>query len=162
ISLSAEPGKRANVRAVPTSDCDVLVVGAGVSGLTTAICLAEAGGRGGIRTAAPPGETTPPAARARWAPHPVAHTPRAAPGRRRAAPGPGAAGGGREPGALRRESAAAPAPGVRIAPGGKAPRGPPPRGPPPRAPTAAPPPLPDWQRELGAVPCPAGDLPAGF
>jgi D-amino-acid oxidase len=45
---------------------DVLVVGAGVSGLTTAICLAEAGLSVTIRTAALPGQTTSVAAGAVW------------------------------------------------------------------------------------------------
>jgi D-amino-acid oxidase len=45
---------------------DVLVIGAGVSGLTTGICLAEAGLRVTIRTAAPPGRTTSAAAGAVW------------------------------------------------------------------------------------------------
>jgi D-amino-acid oxidase len=45
---------------------DVLVVGAGVSGLTTAVCLAEAGHAVRIRTAAPPQETTSRAAGAMW------------------------------------------------------------------------------------------------
>jgi len=45
---------------------DVLVIGAGVSGLTTGICLAEAGLNVTIRTAAPPGQTTSVAAGALW------------------------------------------------------------------------------------------------
>ena len=45
---------------------DVLVLGAGVSGLTTAICLAEAGLGVTIRTAALPGQTTSVAAGAVW------------------------------------------------------------------------------------------------
>ena len=45
---------------------DVLVIGAGVSGLTTAICLAEAGLSVTIRTAALPGQTTSVAAGAVW------------------------------------------------------------------------------------------------
>jgi len=45
---------------------DVLVIGAGVSGLTTAICLAEAGLRVTIRTAALPEQTTSVAAGAIW------------------------------------------------------------------------------------------------
>jgi D-amino-acid oxidase len=47
---------------------DVLVIGAGVSGLTTGICLAEAGLSVTIRTAAPPGQTTSVAAGAVWGP----------------------------------------------------------------------------------------------
>jgi D-amino-acid oxidase len=45
---------------------DVLVIGAGVSGLTTGICLAEAGLSVTIRAAAPPGQTTSVAAGAVW------------------------------------------------------------------------------------------------
>ncbi|HEX4721608.1 MAG TPA: FAD-dependent oxidoreductase [Pseudonocardiaceae bacterium] len=47
-------------------DDDVLVVGAGVIGLTTAVCLAEAGWRVRIRTAASPADTTSAAAGAMW------------------------------------------------------------------------------------------------
>jgi D-amino-acid oxidase len=49
-----------------TEPDDVLVVGAGVIGLTTAICLAEAGLRVRIVTASPPGETTSAVAGAMW------------------------------------------------------------------------------------------------
>jgi glycine/D-amino acid oxidase-like deaminating enzyme len=45
---------------------DVIVVGAGVIGLTSAICLAEGGRAVRIRTAAPPQETTSRAASAMW------------------------------------------------------------------------------------------------
>jgi D-amino-acid oxidase len=45
---------------------DVLVIGAGVCGLTTGICLAEAGLSVTIRTAAPPEQTTSAAAGAVW------------------------------------------------------------------------------------------------
>src|SRR6202035_3841602 len=45
---------------------DVLVIGAGVSGLPTAICLAESGLSVTIRTAALPGQTTSVAAGAVW------------------------------------------------------------------------------------------------
>jgi len=45
---------------------DVLVIGAGVNGLTTGICLAEAGLSVTIRTAAPPDQTTSVAAGAIW------------------------------------------------------------------------------------------------
>jgi D-amino-acid oxidase len=47
---------------------DVCVIGAGVSGLTTGICLAEAGLSATIRTAALPEQTTSMAAGAVWAP----------------------------------------------------------------------------------------------
>jgi len=48
---------------------DVLVIGAGVSGLTTAICLAEAGRRVVVAAADPPPRTTSAAAGAVWGPH---------------------------------------------------------------------------------------------
>jgi D-amino-acid oxidase len=48
---------------------DVLVIGAGVSGLTTAICLAEAGRRVTVAAADPPLRTTSAAAGAIWGPH---------------------------------------------------------------------------------------------
>ena len=51
-----------------SSELDVLVIGAGVVGLTTAICLAESGRRVGTRTAAPPGASTSAAAGAVWGP----------------------------------------------------------------------------------------------
>ena len=50
------------------SEIDVLVAGAGVIGLTTAICLAESGLRTVIRTAAPPEATTLAVAGAVWGP----------------------------------------------------------------------------------------------
>jgi D-amino-acid oxidase len=50
------------------SEIDVLVAGAGVIGLTTAICLAESGLRTVIRTAAPPEATTSAVAGAVWGP----------------------------------------------------------------------------------------------
>ncbi len=48
---------------------DALVIGAGVAGLTTAICLAEAGRQVVIRAAEPPGRTTSAVAGAIWGPH---------------------------------------------------------------------------------------------
>jgi len=48
---------------------DVLVLGAGVAGLTTAVCLAEAGLRVLIRAAQPPERTTSAVAGAIWGPH---------------------------------------------------------------------------------------------
>jgi D-amino-acid oxidase len=44
--------------AKPTEATDVLVIGAGVTGLTTAVCLAEAGLRVRVRAAEPPERTT--------------------------------------------------------------------------------------------------------
>jgi D-amino-acid oxidase len=52
-----------------SSEPDVLVIGAGVSGLTTAVCLAEAGAAVKISAAVPPDRTTSAAAGAIWAPH---------------------------------------------------------------------------------------------
>ena len=52
---------------------DVTVIGAGVSGLTTGVRLAEAGYPVRILTAARPGSTTSCAAGAIWGPHMVAH-----------------------------------------------------------------------------------------
>ena len=54
---------------VSSGEPDVLVIGAGVSGLTTAICLAEAGLKVTIRAARLPLETTSAAAGAIWGPH---------------------------------------------------------------------------------------------
>lgn len=50
-------------------EVDALVIGAGVSGLTTAICLAEAGLRVRVWTADPPKQTTSMAAGAMWGPY---------------------------------------------------------------------------------------------
>lgn len=52
---------------------DVVVIGAGVSGLTSALCLAEAGFGVRVHSADPPGRTTSCAAGAIWGPHLVAH-----------------------------------------------------------------------------------------
>ncbi len=56
-------------REMTSSEPDVLVIGAGVSGLTTAVCMAEAGVRVTISAARPPAQTTSAAAGAIWAPH---------------------------------------------------------------------------------------------
>jgi len=54
---------------VQQRNSDVLVIGAGVIGLTTAICLAEAGARVALHAAEPPARTTSVAAGAVWGPH---------------------------------------------------------------------------------------------
>jgi D-amino-acid oxidase len=54
---------------VSSPEPDVLVIGAGVSGLTTAICLAEAGRTVAVAAADPPLRTTSAAAGAIWGPH---------------------------------------------------------------------------------------------
>ena len=51
------------------TDLDALVIGAGISGLTTAVCLAEAGLRVKIWAAEPPQRTTSFAAGAMWGPY---------------------------------------------------------------------------------------------
>jgi D-amino-acid oxidase len=139
ISLSADRRERASVRAVPQNDCDVVVVGAGVTGLTTAVCLAEAGLRVTVVAAAPPAETTSSVAGAIWGPHLVEASARTERWRR-------------ETLAVLRELATDPATGVRIATGLQAAR--------PGAPAGEP--L-DWLGDLGGVaPCSPADLPAGF
>jgi len=121
---------------VPNSDCDVLVVGAGVSGLTTGICLAETGLRTVIQATAPPGETTSSVAGAIWGPHLVEESPRATRWRR-------------ETLSVLLDLAADPATGVRIVAGVEAYRGTPPQ--------------PDGLSDLGMVtPCPPDRLPPGF
>jgi D-amino-acid oxidase len=56
-------------RSMSSRELEVVVIGAGVSGLTTAICLAEAGLAVGVHAAAPPQATTSAAAGALWGPH---------------------------------------------------------------------------------------------
>jgi D-amino-acid oxidase len=131
---------------VPNSDCDVLVVGAGVNGLTTAICLAESGARVLILAAVPPGGTTSAVAGAIWGPHLVEESDRVDQW-------------GRETLAVLRELAADPAAAVRTLSGVQGTRGVPPGAGRPESPPAAPP---HWMSDLGASPCPAGDLPPGF
>lgn len=53
------------------TDSDVLVIGAGVTGLSTAVCLAEAGVIVTVAAAEPPQQTTSVAAGALWGPHMV-------------------------------------------------------------------------------------------
>jgi len=140
---------------VPTSDCDVLVVGAGVTGLTTAICLAESGARVIIRAAAPPGQTTSSVAGAIWGPHLVEESDRVTRW-------------GRETLAVLREFTADPATGVRTVTGVEGTRGTPPAvgRPAPGQPPAGRPgdgaAPPDWLADLGAARCGPADLPAGF
>lgn len=135
----AEP-VRATVGGVPHSDCDVLVVGAGVSGLTTAICLAEAGLPTVIQASAPPAQTTSSVAGAIWGPHLVEESPRSTRWRRDTL-------------SALQDLAAEPGTGIRTVVGREAYRG------------AAPPPgpVPDWLRDLGDVTrCPPDSLPEGF
>jgi D-amino-acid oxidase len=136
---------------VPNSGCDALVVGAGVTGLTTAICLAESGARVTIRAAAPPGQTTSSVAGAIWGPHLVEESDRVTRW-------------SRETLAVLREFTADPATGVRTATGVEGTRGTPPAAgrPAPGRPGATAGAPPDWQADLGATPCDAADLPAGF
>ena len=118
---------------------DVLVVGAGVSGLTTAICLAETGRNVEIRADRPPQDTTSAVAGAIWGPHLVETGERAARWRRATL-------------AVFRELATGAAgreAGVRIVNGSQVFRGSP-----------APP---DWLAELGGHrPCGPAELPPGF
>jgi D-amino-acid oxidase len=118
----------------------VLVVGAGVSGLTTAICLAETGSSVEVRTDRRPADTTSAAAGAVWGPHLVETDERTARWRGATL-------------AVLRELAAGPAgqaAGVRIASGVQVFRGSP-DGPP------------DWLTELGGYrACGPGELPPGF
>jgi D-amino-acid oxidase len=122
---------------VRRSDCEVLVVGAGVSGLTTAICLAEAGARVIILATAPPGRTTSAVAGAVWGPHLVEDSPRVARW-------------GLETLGVLRELAADPATGVRTAAGVLGTRGVPPQ---PGAAGDVPAARPGWLAGLGAVAC---------
>jgi D-amino-acid oxidase len=118
---------------------DVLVVGAGVSGLTTAVCLAETGRSVEIRADRMPQDTTSAVAGAIWGPHLVETGERAARWRRATL-------------AVLRELATGPAgraAGVRIVGGSQVFRG-------------SPDP-PDWLAELGGYrPCGPAELPPGF
>jgi D-amino-acid oxidase len=118
----------------------VLVVGAGVAGLSTAICLAETGLAVTIRTDRDPLATTSAVAGAIWGPHLVEAGERTTRW-------------GRETLAVFRDLAAEPASGVRIASGTEVYRGFPPV-------SAAPP---DSLAELGGCqPCGPDELPPGF
>lgn len=117
-------------------------MGAGVSGLTTGICLAEAGLRVVIRTARPPLDTTSAVAGAIWGPHLVEASERVSRWSRATL-------------AVLREQAGDPATGVRMGSGLQAARSPdgPDGG-------AGPP---DWAARLtGLRPAAPGELPAGF
>jgi len=128
---------------VANTNPEVLVVGAGVSGLTTAVCLAEAGVRTEIRADRLPPDTTSAVAGAIWGPHLVEDGERAARWRGATL-------------AVLRELAAGPdgpAAGVRTASGAHIHRG---------SADAAPDP-PDWLGELGGWrPCRPAELPPGF
>jgi D-amino-acid oxidase len=123
-----------------STDADVLVVGAGVSGLTTAICLAESGHGVEVRADRRPADTTSAVAGAVWSPHLVEAGERTARWRRATL-------------AALRELATGPAgqaAGLRIASGVQIFRGSP-GGPP------------DWLAELGGYrACGPGELPPGF
>jgi D-amino-acid oxidase len=115
---------------------DVLVIGAGVSGLTTAICLAEAGLGVRIRTAALPERTTSAAAGAVW-------------GLTRVGPPDRAAGWGRTGLEALSKLAGEPGTGVRMVRGKEISRA-------PLEPQA-------WTGLVpGLRPCGPGDLPPGF
>jgi D-amino-acid oxidase len=114
----------------------VLVVGAGVSGLTTAIRLAESGLNVTVRTDRPPGQTTSSVAGAIWGPHLVEDSDRVTRWASRTLD------------ALR-QLADDPASGVTIASGVEASRA-----------VAG---IPGWRGLLGeARPCAAAELPPGF
>ena len=68
MALSANARQSATAAPIGRSGVEVLVLGAGVIGLTTAITLAESGLRVGVRTASPPGATASVAAGAVWGP----------------------------------------------------------------------------------------------
>jgi len=116
---------------------DVLVIGAGVSGLSTAICLAEAGRRVMVAAADPPPRTTSAAAGAIWGPHLVGKDDRVHEWSLRTL-------------ATLTELAADPATGVRVATGTAATR------------AGQSGPL-DWVGDLhGTRPCDPAELPAGY
>ncbi|QSB16697.1 FAD-dependent oxidoreductase [Natronosporangium hydrolyticum] len=117
------------------AEVDVLVVGAGVSGLTTAVCLAETGRRVTVRTATEPARTTSAVAGALWMPYLVRPVDKVT------------AWGAATLTELR-TLADQPTTGVRRTNGVVL------------APTAIAPPA--WTETVAAVPCPPADLPHGY
>jgi len=116
---------------------DVAVIGAGVSGLTAAVCLAEAGFRVIVQAAAPPQHTTSATAGAIWGPHLVGMDSRVA-------------GWAQSSLARFRAIAADPAAGIQVMTGTDAYR-------------AAQPDPPGWTDGVGErQPCDPAGLPAGF
>jgi D-amino-acid oxidase len=115
---------------------DVLVIGAGVSGLTTAVCLAEAGFKVRIWSSGTGGATTSFAAGATWSPYLVEASPRVA-------------AWSFETLEMMRALSADPATGITLMPGVEASRVP-----------VEPPPWRDRLAEFRM--CGPGDLPAGF
>ena len=119
-----------------TGEPDAVVLGAGVCGLTTAVCLAEAGLSVTVRAAQPPLETTSVAAGAIWGPHLVENSDRVA-------------GWGASTLATLLELTRQPGTGVRMTSGIEVWR--------------EPGELPPWSGAMtGSRRCEAGDLPAGF
>ena len=120
---------------------DVLVIGAGVSGLTTAVCLAEAGLHVIVQAAAPPQQTTSAVAGAIWGLHLVGMDDRVA-------------GWARLTLGTLREQAGSPATGIQIRSGIDASQRPQPD---PR------PDPPSWTSGVGErLRCDSADLPAGY
>lgn len=114
---------------------DVLVIGSGVSGLSTAVCLTEAGLRVGVRAAAGPADTTSAVAGALWMPYLVEPRHRVA-------------GWGERTLTELRELASDPSTGVRMVTGTLASRD-----------SGESPP---WTDAVGATRCPPATLPPGF
>jgi D-amino-acid oxidase len=126
---------------VRKTEPDVLVIGAGVSGLTTAVCLAEAGLHVIVQAAAPPQQTTSAVAGAIWGLHLVGMDDRVA-------------GWARLTLGTLREQAGSPATGIQIRSGIDASQRPQPD---PR------PDPPSWTSGVGErLRCDSADLPVGY